>query len=117
MLWPVRFAVLEHDWPFLHLDFLLQSGDSLLSWRLPVEAKSFPLSATPLPRHRLLYLDYEGPLSNQRGQVRRVDAGGLRWLVQTEVFYLFQLFGQKWSGGFWLRKKNSGWWLEEMPKT
>lgn len=115
MLSPVRFALLKHDWPFLHLDFLLQSGDSLLTWRLPPDVKHFPIAAVSLPRHRLLYLDYEGPVSHQRGHVQRVDAGLLRWLVHSEVFYLFELFGQKWSGSFLLRKKDTGWWLEKIP--
>lgn len=37
---------------------------------------------TPLPPHRPRYLWYEGPISGDRGQVRRVDAGYalvLRW--------------------------------------
>lgn len=30
--------------------------------------------------HRAAYLDYEGPVSGDRGQVRRVAAGSLAWL-------------------------------------
>src|SRR5437868_1093145 len=29
-----RFVVLEHDWPSLHWDFLLEAGEVLLAWRL-----------------------------------------------------------------------------------
>jgi len=34
-----------------------------------------------LPEHRRLYLDYQGPLSDNRGRVDRVDAGRLRLLT------------------------------------
>lgn len=33
-----------------------------------------------LPLHRRRYLDYEGPISGNRGQVERVASGRLRWL-------------------------------------
>ncbi len=46
----------------------------------------FPL--TPLPPHRAIYLHYEGPISGNRGHVRRVDAGYalvLLWQPQRAV--------------------------------
>ena len=71
-----RFALLEHDWPALHLDLLLEAGAACWTWRLP----SFPnrgesCSAERIADHRLAYLDYEGPVSGGRGSVRRVDCG------------------------------------------
>ena len=30
-----RFAILEHDYPVLHWDFMLEAGDVLRTWRLP----------------------------------------------------------------------------------
>ena len=29
-----RFAILEHDWPARHWDFLLEAGSVLRAWRL-----------------------------------------------------------------------------------
>lgn len=71
-----RFVILEHDWPFLHWDFLLESGNLLRAWRLlqPVTLGQW-IEAQPLPDHRLVYLEYEGPVSGNRGEVRRVGAG------------------------------------------
>lgn len=45
-------------------------------------AESGRFAVTPLPPHRPCYLRYEGPISGDRGHVRRVDAGYawvLRW--------------------------------------
>src|ERR1700755_874015 len=77
-----RFAILEHDHPLLHWDFLLETGDVLRTWRL--QAPPPPgcrLSAEPLAPHRKLYLDYEGPVSGNRGQVKRFDGGTFTWLA------------------------------------
>ncbi|MBI1312570.1 hypothetical protein GC176_14855 [bacterium] len=71
-----RFVLLEHDHPFLHWDLMLEWGDALRTWRLdqvPRNAASIPVER--LPDHRSAYLDYEGPVSGNRGTVRRIDTG------------------------------------------
>ena len=71
-----RYVILTHDWPFLHWDLLLEDGDKLLAWRLLQEpTANIPVSAEVLPDHRLLYLDYEGPVSGDRGTVYQWDSG------------------------------------------
>lgn len=71
-----RFVILTHDHPFLHWDLMLETGEVLRTWRLlgePGPERSVPAEA--LGDHRKLYLDYEGPVSGNRGQVSRWDAG------------------------------------------
>ncbi len=71
-----RYVILEHDHPQRHWDFLLEAGTVLRSWRLaepPNPGKAVP--AEPSFDHRLVYLDYEGPISGGRGSVTRWDAG------------------------------------------
>lgn len=71
-----RFVVLTHDHPFLHWDFMLEWGAVLRTWRLHEEpGTSAAISAEALPDHRRKYLDYEGPVSGDRGEVQRWDAG------------------------------------------
>lgn len=70
-----RFVILEHDHPVLHWDLLLEAGDVLHTWRLVAPPGAEPIEATALGDHRRMYLDYEGPVSGQRGTVRRHDAG------------------------------------------
>src|SRR5947208_419106 len=71
-----RYVILEHDYPTLHWDFLLEAGAVLRAWRLaapPQPDRAVP--AEPSFDHRLVYLEYEGPVSGDRGCVRRWDSG------------------------------------------
>jgi hypothetical protein len=81
----------SHRWVLLHhqhasdshYDLMLQDGAKLLTWRL--DSVPRPGAEQPAERiadHRLVYLDYEGPISGGRGEVRRIDGGSydpLRW--------------------------------------
>ena len=83
---PHRYVLLEHfgapdDPRGCHLDLLLEDGDSCRSWRLD----AIPLlngpgqNATPLPPHRLVWLDREAAaVSGGRGWARRVVGGRYR---------------------------------------
>ena len=68
--------MLVHDHPFAHWDLFLEEAKTLRSWRLleePAHGRVVP--AEPLPAHRKIYLDYEGPVSGDRGNVSRWDGG------------------------------------------
>lgn len=72
----LRYVVLHHtghDQPHFDLMFETAAGSPLATWR----SATWPAisNLTPLADHRRAYLDYEGPVSNNRGQVRRVAAG------------------------------------------
>lgn len=76
-----RFVVLRHE-PgtagpsALHWDLMLEFGDSLRTWALRSEPHvGATIPADELPRHRTDYLDYEGPVSQGRGTVSRLDRG------------------------------------------
>ena len=76
-----RFVLLEHVWNGVHWDFMLEHGEVLRTWAIdaPIVAGQ-DLPARALPDHRRIYLDYEGEISGNRGQVRRVDTGTYRTL-------------------------------------
>jgi hypothetical protein len=94
-----RFAVLTHDHPVLHWDLMLDNGEVLRTWRLshPPDADEDVL-AEPLPDHRRAYLDYEGPVSGGRGEVRRWDAGDFVLLEEDGNQLKLQLDGEKLKG-------------------
>lgn len=71
-----RFVILEHDHPLLHWDLMLEADGVLQTWRL-AQAPELrrEIDAVALGDHRLAYLDYEGPVSGNRGAVQRWDAG------------------------------------------
>jgi hypothetical protein len=80
-----RFVLLEHDHPSTHLDLLLEAGEILLAWRIDAPpAEGVAIVATRNFDHRLVYLDYEGPISGGRGTVRRIDRGELVWIERGE---------------------------------
>jgi hypothetical protein len=72
-----RYVLLEHRFSFRstgrnHWDLMLETDAQLLTWAL--EENPFSGSETAgvqLPLHRSEYLDYEGPIRVQRGEVRR----------------------------------------------
>lgn len=71
-----RFVILEHDHPHLHWDLMLEVGGVLRTWRLAqAPAPGITIAAEPLGDHRIDYLDYEGPVSGNRGTVRQWDGG------------------------------------------
>jgi hypothetical protein len=75
-----RYVILEHDHPTLHWDLMLECGDVLKTWRLAAApARGQSVGAEPINDHRRQYLDYEGPVSGNRGQVKRWDWGDYQW--------------------------------------
>ena len=99
-----RTVVLRHDLPdgSHHYDWLIEpmcpaaatTGDALadpddrvlIAWRLPDPPSSVHGKATAadrLPPHRRLYLDYEGPISGHRGEVRRIAGGDAEVLTDS----------------------------------
>jgi len=100
-----RFALLTHDHPFVHWDLLVQRGDVLKSWRLLESpnrwrsaAEAIDLSAEAIGDHRLLYLDYEGPVSRERGRVVRWDHGQTEWLMESKTSIRLRLSGLRLDG-------------------
>ena len=91
-----RFVLLEHDHPSLHYDFMIEWGDVLRTWRLdriPSETASIP--AEPLADHRSAYLDYEGPVSGNRGEVSRIDRGEYEILAESRTSLEVRLTGDR----------------------
>jgi hypothetical protein len=71
-----RFVLLEHHWNGVHWDLMLDAGDALRTWAIDAPiVRGVALPARALGDHRRAYLDYEGPVSGDRGWVRRVDSG------------------------------------------
>ena len=105
-----RFAILAHDFPTPHWDLFLEAGSFLRSWRLPILIDiETTFVAEPMPNHRLLYLDYEGPVSGGRGSVARVDAGTFAWELDQPDHAEVQLLGKVFVGRLILMKTVEQW--------
>jgi DNA polymerase Ligase (LigD) len=95
-----RFVVLQHDHPErLHWDFMLDQGESLATWALPMPPTlGHVLQAQLLADHRRDYLDYEGPVSGDRGTVVRWDEGEFEWVERSVDCVVVDLRGGKIAG-------------------
>lgn len=73
-----RFALLAHETDPPHRDLLLERDDACWCWRLPLDGPADGRGAERIHDHRKHYLAYEGPVSGDRGAVRRLDRGSYR---------------------------------------
>jgi hypothetical protein len=106
-----RFVILEHDHPNLHWDFMLEAGGRLRTWRLAEPPGAGPsVPAEPIADHRPAYLDYEGPVSGDRGTVRRWDAGEFEWVADEATRLVVRLDGARVRGRFALVRDEGGRW-------
>ncbi|MBG83656.1 MAG: hypothetical protein CMJ40_03805 [Phycisphaerae bacterium] len=110
-----RTVQLQHDLPdgSSHVDWMLEWADcqagQLVSIRLETPLNTLEkggyLLATRLKDHRAAYLEYEGPVSNDRGHVRRLEQGQiLEWVCTGDEWWITL----KWSGGPTHRVRVSG---------
>lgn len=109
-----RFVVLEHRWNGVHWDFMLEYDGTLRTWALDapiVAGEESPARA--LPDHRIAYLEYEGPISGDRGSVSRLDEGVYVPLEWTEDCVRARLEGRQLVGEVVLRRARPD--LDEAP--
>ena len=95
-----RFVILEHTGsaaykPGVHWDLLCEEGETLRAWEFPESPFAVPRQTVKaLPPHRLIYLDYQGPISGDRGTVRRVAAGTFELLSESPTEWIALLHGE-----------------------
>lgn len=104
-----RFVVLEHAGNGIHWDVMLERDNALETWAIdqPLQPGT-ELPARRLAAHRIAYLDYEGPISRGRGNVRRVAGGIYQLLAWEDSRVLAALRGDQLSGELELRRSGAG---------
>jgi DNA polymerase Ligase (LigD) len=118
-----RYVILWHETgPALgrpsHFDLLLEEGPDARAWCIEQEiTPNQLLTATELPRHRLHYLTYEGPISGNRGTVTRWDWGEYRLLESLEHRIRVEVTGQRLVGAISLDKAAEQWQLRYLPSS
>ncbi|QEH33535.1 ATP-dependent DNA ligase [Aquisphaera giovannonii] len=104
-----RFVLLEHEHNGVHWDFMLEAGGALWTWALrALPERGREVVARRLPDHRLAYLSYEGPISGDRGRVRRVAEGTHRTAVAGAGCLKVELAGDQLVGTVDLYDAGSG---------
>lgn len=113
---PNAFVILFHTgYGSDHLDLLLDiQGGSLAAWRLAASGNDIgqaaPIAAIKLPDHRREYLQYEGPISRGRGQVRRIDQGSVEVVQAGADRLVLQFAGTLLAGQYVLDRRQDGNW-------
>ncbi|MEE2826902.1 MAG: hypothetical protein VYE64_09765 [Planctomycetota bacterium] len=98
-----EFVILFHRTPESserpdHWDLMIQEGDHLMTWALEVVPQPGCLiPAVRLADHRLAYLEYQGVLSDGRGEVTRWARGKAFHLVEEGAGQVFQLSGSEFN--------------------
>ncbi len=99
-----RFVILRHETPAnlsrgLHWDFMLEHEGALRTWALSEEPQCPGIvAALELAVHRMAYLQYEGPVSGDRGSVTRWDEGEFQLLAESSDRIELTLLGRRLSG-------------------
>jgi hypothetical protein len=115
-----RFVVLTHDHPRLHWDFMLENEAALRTWRLERQpTETGPIAAEALAVHRLEYLDYEGPVSGNRGTVSAFDRGEFALCQDDGDLVEVELRGAKLRGRARLQRlpQSGAWQFEFAPEA
>jgi hypothetical protein len=118
-----RFVILNHrvaDGE--HWDLMIELPEAsgrgtdfhgLAAWQLaddPLERPREAIAATRLADHRLAYLEYEGPISGDRGQVRRVEEGSCEIIASGERTWQVRLTGMRLRGLYAITLGETGLW-------
>src|SRR5665213_352131 len=104
-----RFVILFHETPpgyprGTHWDLMFERDAALRTWALAEEPQveaprtGAMIDAERLPDHRLEYLDYEGPVSGDRGHVTQWDRGTFELKSDTAEEFAAIVAGQRLRG-------------------
>jgi hypothetical protein len=130
-----RFVILHHVVPAgaprpSHCDLMLESGDVLRTWSLTQLPRDWAtldpenhidfseeneVEAIQLADHRKSYLDYEGPVSGDRGHVRRLEAGEYDLNSESPETVIATLAGQIIRGQIAIRRTRATHYLTFQP--
>ena len=112
------FVLLEHTQPnHTHWDLMFAPAQSsetpdakLITFQIPIDPDLWsekPLSCEKIADHRPIYLTYEGPLTGNRGHVRRIDHGSYDPIEITDQKWLVSLQGATLTGRILLDRPTS----------
>jgi hypothetical protein len=93
---------------------MLETQTALATWSLAQPPDAAPaIPARALPDHRLAYLEYEGPISDNRGSVTRWDRGSYQLRQYDRDWVAAVVAGEKLIGEVTLRRsaEDPGLWV------
>ena len=117
-----KFVIQEHtSTQDTHWDFMLQTGDSLQTWRLdkpPRRIISQRTVAIKIFDHPLKFLTYEGPVNKGKGSVQIAETGTYQIIYKDENQIELNLTGRILNGKFTLTcLEEENWELSPQPQS
>jgi len=97
----------------VHWDLMLETEGELATWQVPVEPARWgiePIICRHIFKHRLIYLTYQGELTDNRGRVRIAEAGEFQTEEFRENYWRLSLNGDKIKGVLELRQLAGDQW-------
>jgi hypothetical protein len=114
-----RFVVQEHTVRpgDVHYDLMIEDGEALVTVQLGAAPDELPRTGRASFDHRRRYLDYEGPISGDRGRVRIWDRGSAEDLLgdPRADCYTARFDGQRLRGALRMRRDREDVTLESLP--
>ena len=108
-----RFVVLRHEIEDkTHFDLMIENEGVLMTFSFP-EFPGAGMSGERIADHRMKYLDFQGSLSENRGRVKREDAGTFDLLTAQDECIHVHARGERLTGGLRLVKKSGDTWALE----
>jgi hypothetical protein len=118
----LRFSILRHDLDdgSFHFDWMFEShsGSALRTWSVPEgvdPCREFRGLCRRLADHRPIYLAYQGPLSGQRGTVKRIDQGEFCLRANSEENWQALLDGERMRGSVEFTAQGNDWLMVYRP--
>ncbi len=90
-----------------HFDLMIEDGPTLATWKIDVPPETASVEGIPCERiadHRRRYLEYEGPISGDRGHVVRHGEGTCEVLRQGGRAWRVAFDGKLMNGVFLIEK-------------
>ncbi len=107
-----RFVVQAHTRNHqTHYDLMLESGDTLKTWQMDSPPDQIPQTTIKIQDHRLIYLEYEGEISNNRGSVKIWDKGEISILEESDTAWSIAMEGTLLKGTYRLMTDDKIKWI------
>jgi len=93
-----------------HYDLMLEEGETLKTWQMELPPDQVPQTVAQIQDHRLIYLEYEGEISNNRGVVKIWDKGLFEIKHSDETIWEIFLKGTILNGNYLLYRIHDNTW-------
>ena len=92
---------------------MLEAEEILKTWRIPNPPDQSPQTIEQIQDHRMIYLQYEGEISGNRGYVKIWDKGEYVTRTWSAQLIAIQLSGERLKGNYYIKLFESKKWIFE----